>query len=1003
MKFVNDNQVETTYLPLPINLVEWRVLVLDLVLRGMLIFWFLALAWVLIGIFIIQTPVESPTITPILLGSYLLITLITLAITFIKRLGYRLRAVTFLLLLYAFGIVDLLIQGVSGEGRLFLLAFVALAAVLFDLRRSIYALAFSFFSMAFITYFQVVGVLPNASDLTVPQPPDYIQLITGNMIFIVLSVLVALSITYLIQSLQNSLIQSQRERDFATAVLEKSGTLVVVYDPQGEILRFNRASEIISGYLSNEMVGKNVSDHLLTPDGADLVKTAFAQMTADLEPVSYEGYWLAKNGRRSLIAWYNAPLIGEDGQLQSVISTGVDITTYKETEADRRRLFAAEREQRLLAETLAEVTLALTSQIRPEDVLDNILHQVQRIVPFKAAHIALLEEDTLRITHWQGYDQYGDDDTFPNMVQSLSTMPLEREVIATRKPVVVADTRQDPRWQLFEDTAWIRSNLCVPIVQQDKVIGLLRMDGDQPNEFTEEDAYRLQNLANTIAISLANSRLLQETQQKARQVQRILDTVHDGILLLDSSFQVELANPAALTYLPMLTNTPDGEPIRFLAGQPIRDIVQPPPDGALWHEVVVSQPQMTFEVVAQPIEAGGWVLVVRDITESRKQQQYIQAQERLAMVGQMAAGIAHDFNNIMTVIILYTQMLLKEPSLSEDIVRRLSTVFDQSKLAASLISQILDFSRQSDMKRRPVHMLPFLKELAKMLKRTLPENIDIRLDFDEGDYIINADLTRMQQVVMNLVVNARDAMPKGGELRLDLTQIEVDDESKPMPDMVTGKWICLKVVDSGMGIPAENIERIFEPLFTTKERGQGTGLGLAQVFGIVKQHDGFVTVESELEQGTTFTIYLPAQGTGEYVDDSSDQLVVVGGHGEKILVVEDDEITRKAICAILETFNYATSEAVDAAEAMRLFEFFGDDIALVLSDMVMPGMNADELLTQLKVKQPDMRMIIITGYPFAEQERLSADEGIVDWIQKPFEVEELVKAIQVALPADEAS
>jgi len=299
-------------------------------------------------------------------------------------------------------------------------------------------------------------------------------------------------------------------------------------------------------------------------------------------------------------------------------------------------------------------------------------------------------------------------------------------------------------------------------------------------------------------------------------------------------------------------------------------------------------------------------------------------------------------------------------------------------------------------------MLPFLKELTKMLKRTLPENIDIRLDFDEGDYIINADLTRMQQVVMNLVVNARDAMPKGGDLCLDLAQFKVKDgDTKPLLDMPAGEWIRLQVIDTGMGIPENNIEYIFEPLFTTKERGKGTGLGLAQVHGIVKQHEGFVDVESVMGEGTTFTLYLPVQRTGEFKDIDSDQMVLVGGHGEKILVVEDDEITRKAICAILETFNYETSEAVDASEAIRLFGFFADEIALVLSDMVMPGMNGDELLTQLQIKRPDIRMIIITGYPFAERDKAPLSEGIVDWLQKPFEVEELVKAIQMALPTSE--
>ncbi|MBE2220577.1 MAG: response regulator [Anaerolineae bacterium] len=994
-------EIKTT--AMPVTLQEWRTLILNWILRGMLAFWLILLIWGFIVAFIIQTPTDSPTVTPILIGIYTISALITFTVTYFTQLGFKVRAVVFLALLYSFGVIDLLLQGFNGEGQLYLLAFVALVAVFFDLRRSIYALILSFITIILITILQAVGMLPNASLIVATNSPDYVKLLNGSVVFIVLSILVVLSITYLINSLETSLAQAQKEKDFANAVLEKSGTLVVLFEPDGKILRFNRASEIISGYLSHEMIGNYAWDYLLTPDGADLTKTAFAQINADLEPVSYEGYWRSKNGQRSLIAWYCAPLVGENNQVESIISTGVDITSYKETEADRSRLFESEQEQRLFAETLAEVTLSLTSQTHPEDVLDNILRQVQRIVPFKAAHIALLEGDMLRVTRWQGYEAYGEDNVFPNMIQSLASLPLDREVVATRKPLVVADTRQNPNWQFFEGNAWVRSYLCVPILQQDEVLGLLRIDGDQANEFSQDDAHSLQNLANTMAIALANSRLMQETRQKARQVQRILDTVHDGILLLDGNYQVELVNPAASSYLPLLTDTPIGEPIKLLAGQPIRNIVQPPPAGALWHEIVLNHPQMTFEAVAQPIEAGGWVLVIRDITESRKQQQYVQAQERLAMVGQMAAGIAHDFNNIMTVIILYTQMLLKSPELPDGLVTRMNTIFDQSKLAANLISQILDFSRQSDMKRRPVHMLPFLKELTKMLKRTLPENIDIRLDFDEGDYIINADLTRMQQVVMNLVVNSRDAMPKGGTLRLDLAQLVVEESKpRPLPDMQAGEWIRLQVIDTGMGIPPQNLEHIFEPLFTTKERGKGTGLGLAQVYGIVKQHDGFVNVVSAVGEGTTFTLYLPVQRAGDFASLKSDQMVLVSGHGEKILVVEDDEITRKAICAILETFNYETSEAVDASEAIRLFEFFADDIALVLSDMVMPGMNGDEMLTYLQAKRPDIRMIIITGYPFADRDRVPLREGIADWLQKPFEVEELVKAIQTALPSSTA-
>ncbi|PIE81316.1 MAG: hypothetical protein CSA11_04805 [Chloroflexi bacterium] len=986
---------------IPTTSSEWRLLVLNWVLKGMLVFWLLGLIWNLISNYFGLPFAHTAPITAVLIAVYLISIAILFLITLNKNLRYTIRVNMLLFLLLVVGLVNLLLHGLMGAGSLYLLAFVALVAIFYDLRRSTHALIFSVVVIS-LTVAWHMTMNPRSQNGIAVQ--DIIATLNGGVIFIVSGALILFSITYLIRSLENSLTQAQKERDLATVILEKSGTLVVLYEPDGKILRFNQASEIISGYRSEELVGGYIWDHLLTEEGTNLIKTAFTQLSTDLQPVSFEGYWVSKDGQRALIAWHCAPLVNQSGQIELIISTGIDVTSFKETEADRGRLLESEHEQRLLAEALAEITLSLTSYIRPEDVLDNILLQAQRIVPFKAANIALIEGDTVRAARWQGYEEFGNDEYLSNLVQPLSTLPLDREMIATRKPYVVRDTRHESRWRLFEDTAWIRSHLCVPIIQQEEVIGLLRMDGDQPDEFSEDDASQLQNLANTVAIALANSQLIQETRQKARQVQRILNTVHDGILLLDDEYVVELANSAAMTFLPTLTDAPENEPIKLFGGQPIRDIVMPPTDGSLWHEINLKQPPMIFEAAAQPIEAGGWVLVIRDITESRKQQQYVQAQERLAMVGQMAAGIAHDFNNIMTVIILYTQMLLKAPDISETVFQRLNTVFDQSKLASNLISQILDFSRQSDMKRRQIYMLPFLKELTKMLQRTLPENIDIHLDFDEGDYIISADLTRMQQVVMNLVVNARDAMPKGGDLCLDLSQITINQgETPPVPDMAAGEWVKLKVIDAGTGIPEENIQHIFEPLFTTKERGQGTGLGLAQVHGIVKQHDGFVDVDSVMGEGTTFTIYLPVQRMGDTASADSEQMELVGGHGEKILVVEDDEITRKAICAILETFNYETMEAVDANEAIRLFDFFSDEISLVLSDMVMPGMNGDELLTCLQEKQPDIEMIIITGYPFAERDKMTLSQGIVDWLQKPFEVEELVKALQLALPFNEES
>ncbi|MCA9873562.1 MAG: PAS domain S-box protein [Anaerolineales bacterium] len=990
---------------LPHTLKAWRERLLDWLLRAILVFWLAGLVIGLLSIFIVGRRMQNLTFIWQLIGFYVVVAALMVIITFLQRLGYATRAAMFLFLVFLFGVADLVLRAYNSDGRLFLVAFAVLTAIFFDFRHSVYALLISTGTLLFFAVVHVTSlhtILPLAGQAEGVSKLAWVNSIT---IFLLINVTLVTSVSYLIRSLDNSVAELRQERDFAATVLDTSGALVIVLAVNGRIQRFNRACSQITGYQAAEVADQYIWDHLLTPDGMDLIKTVLAQLLADQQPTAYESYLLTRQGERRLIAWTSAPLLDENGRVAHILSTGIDITSQKQTEAERSRLLAAEHEQRLIAETLAEATLSLAVQTRPEDLLDQILNQVQRIVPFAAAHIMLLAGDTLQIARWQGYSQYGGEDFISHLLQSLSALPLEKEVVASRQPLVIADTRQEPRWVVFDETAWVRSHMVVPILQQDHVLALLRLDGNTPSEFTEQDAQRLQHLATTIAIALQNSRLLEETQQKAEQVQRILDTVQDGILLLDAHCHVELANPAARAHLSVLADFSPDKPLKSLGSQPLRDLLQPPPAGTLWHEISLQKPPRTFEALAQPIktQSGGWVLVLRDITESRRQQQYVQAQERLAMVGQMAAGIAHDFNNIMTVIILYTQMLLKMPDLSGELSNRLDTILQQSKLAANLISQILDFSRLADVKRQPVHLLPFLKELAKLLRRTLPENINLSLDYAEGDYLISADLTRVQQAVMNLVVNARDAMPNGGKLRLNLRQIEVTETGKrPLPDMLPGQWICLEVTDNGIGIPHDVLPRIFEPLFTTKERGKGTGLGLAQVHGIIKQHQGYVGVESIVGEGTTFRLYFPALLEALPVQSQPVDMNLMRGNGQTILVVEDEEITREAICAILETYNYRTIASADGEEALRLFDYFANDIALVLSDMVMPGMTGAELYARLHEKSPDIKMLIITGYPFAEEDRQALRHAIVGWIPKPFDVEHIVAAIQEALTAARA-
>jgi nitrogen-specific signal transduction histidine kinase/CheY-like chemotaxis protein len=391
------------------------------------------------------------------------------------------------------------------------------------------------------------------------------------------------------------------------------------------------------------------------------------------------------------------------------------------------------------------------------------------------------------------------------------------------------------------------------------------------------------------------------------------------------------------------------------------------------------------------------VLLLHEVTKEREQQAYLSTQERLATVGQLAAGIAHDFNNIMSVIVLYSQALQQSEMAVRD-RERLVAIYHQARRAASLISQILDFSRRAIVARHEFNLLPFLKELVQLFERTLPETITIELQAGRDPYVVNADPTRLQQALMNLAVNARDAMPRGGKLLIRLQRHERSWEP-PLPDMHARAWLHLTVADTGCGIAAHHLAHIFEPFFTTKAPGQGTGLGLAQVYGIVKQHDGYIDVESAEGAGTTFHIFLPAASSPP-LEMPAEPARLHLAHGETLLVVEDDPTTLQALQETLRTWGYHVLTATNGEEALEQYRTHEDEIALVLSDMVMPRLNGTGLLQELRHRNPAAKIILFTGYPLDEKGRsLISDSGAV-WVQKPFTGEKIASVVQRMLEGE---
>jgi nitrogen-specific signal transduction histidine kinase/ActR/RegA family two-component response regulator len=399
--------------------------------------------------------------------------------------------------------------------------------------------------------------------------------------------------------------------------------------------------------------------------------------------------------------------------------------------------------------------------------------------------------------------------------------------------------------------------------------------------------------------------------------------------------------------------------------------------------------------------AEKWVLVTKDITEEQEIQYRMRKQDRLVTVGQLAAGIAHDFNNIMAVITLQNQIALQMPDIPADLRERLETCMVQAKRATTLIQQLLDFGLRAILDRQPIDLVPFMTDMAKLLQSAIPENVEINLRYGPDDYIVNADPTRIQQAIMNLVLNARDAMPQGGELALSLSLIKDTTEFQCLDcgQVDNGDWVSIAVTDTGTGIPADDLPRIFEPFFTTKPPGEGSGLGLAQVYGIVKQHKGHIYVNTAVEAGTTFILYLPLLTEFVRVMVDTEHGTILRGNGETVLVVEDDQALRTALADTLNSLNYEVLEAPNGLAALKVLKN-NPDISLVLSDLVMPEMGGQALFHAMQDRGLTQPVIMLSGHSMEDElENLEA-HGLADWLLKPPSLERLARILHRALRGD---
>lgn len=777
-------------------------------------------------------------------------------------------------------------------------------------------------------------------------------------------------VSILSEAMHRSLRRTKALSQHINAVVSGTSDAVFVKDLKGRYLLFNESAARFVGRPAGEVIGHD-DTFIFEPGAAERLMALDRSIMEGCRTQTHEEALTTMDGNQLTFLVTKGPVFDRQGKVTGLFGISRDITQWKKTAEMMRenetRYCALEERFRFIFEGAVD-GIIVADAVTKQFIMAN--PAISRMLGYSPEEITLLGVQDIHPKSDLPYVA----EQFEKQLKGETQLAADIPVLRKDGSIFLAD--------IMSSAVTIEDRQCL--------MGVFRDMTEQKKAEKDKSKYR-------------------------RQLELLLETAGEGIFGVDIDGNIIFVNKAAAGLMGFSRDE--------LIGRSSHEVFHSHrADGAVypWQECPLCKTlhdgttrsgeetyfraggkgfpiEFTCTAMREGKDVTGAVMILHDISERRKIENELRQAQKLEGIGQLAGGIAHDFNNVLNAVIGFASLLQMKMDKSDPLIHYTDEIMAAGQRGAGLTQQILAFSRKQVLDMKPVNLNDMILGLQKMLQRLVREDIDIQYHLAGEALVIFADASQFDQVLINLITNARDAMPGGGRLSIstessfmDAGYVEMHGYGSP------GDYAVLTVADSGSGMTEETRSHIFDPFFTTKESGKGTGLGLSVVHGIIKQHNGYINVYSEIGKGTIFKIYLPL--TEHVIETGEIQAAEqVRGGTETILIAEDDASLRKLSIALLNYYGYRVIEAVDGEDAVRKFTQHRDDISLVILDGIMPKMNGKEAYDEMRRLCPGMKAIFMSGYAEDIFARDGISEKIAIFIQKPVMPNKLLRKVRETL------